>query len=51
MSGKVSSIQHAAVVLGDKALGELITLAGTSSLLGNKLYGYAMDSGNCGATP
>jgi predicted Zn finger-like uncharacterized protein len=45
MSGNVSSIQQAAVVLGDKALGELITLAGTSSLLGNKLYGYAMDSG------
>ena len=45
MSGKVSSIQHAAVVLGDKALGELVTLAGTSSLLGNKLHGYAMDSG------
>jgi len=45
MSGKVSSIQHAAVVLGEKALSELITLAGTSSLLGNKLYGYAMDSG------
>jgi HD-like signal output (HDOD) protein/DNA-directed RNA polymerase subunit RPC12/RpoP len=45
MSGKVSSIQHAAVVLGDKALGELVTLAGTSSLLSNKLYGYAMDSG------
>ena len=45
MSGKVSSIQHAAVVLGEKAMGELITLAGTSSLLGNKLYGYAMDSG------
>jgi HD-like signal output (HDOD) protein len=45
MSGRVSSIQHAAVVLGEKALGELITLAGTSSLLGNKLYGYAMDSG------
>ncbi|MFZ0612132.1 MAG: HDOD domain-containing protein [Desulfobacterales bacterium] len=45
MSGKVSSIQHAAVVLGDKALGELITLAGTSSLLGNRLYGYEMDSG------
>jgi HD-like signal output (HDOD) protein len=45
MSGRVSSIQHAAVVLGEKALGELIILAGTSSLLGNKLYGYAMDSG------
>jgi HD-like signal output (HDOD) protein len=45
MSGKVSSIQHAAVILGDKALGELVTLAGTSSLLGNKLHGYAMNSG------
>ena len=45
MSGKVSSIQHAAVVLGDKALGELVTLAGTSSFLSNKLYGYAMDAG------
>ncbi|MFZ1954662.1 MAG: HDOD domain-containing protein [Desulfobacterales bacterium] len=45
MSGKVSSVQHAAVVLGDKALSELVTLAGTSRLLGNKLYGYAMDSG------
>lgn len=45
MSGKVSSIQHAAVVLGDKALGELITLAGTASLLGSKLHGYAMNSG------
>jgi HD-like signal output (HDOD) protein len=45
MSGKVSSIQHAAVVLGERALGELITLAGTSNLLGSKLYGYAMDSG------
>lgn len=45
MSGKVSSVQHAAVVLGDKALGELITLAGTAALLGDRLYGYALDSG------
>lgn len=45
LSGKVSSIQHASVVLGYKALRELITLAGTSSLLGSKLYGYDMDSG------
>ncbi len=45
MSGKVSSIQHASVVLGYKALGELITLAATSSLLGNRLHGYDMDSG------
>ena len=46
MSGKVSSIQHASVVLGYKALGELITLAGTSSLLGDKLFGYGMGSGD-----
>ena len=45
MSGKVSSVQQASVVLGYKALGELITLAGTSNLLGDKLYGYDMDSG------
>lgn len=45
MSGKVSSIQQASVVLGYKALGELITLAGSSSLLGDRLYGYDMDSG------
>ena len=45
MSGKVSSIQQASVVLGHTALGELITLAGTSSLLGNRLHGYGMDSG------
>jgi len=44
MSGKVSSVQHASVVLGYKALGELITLAGTSTLLGQTLYGYELDS-------
>ena len=44
MSGKVSSIQHASVVLGYKALGELITLAGTSTLLGQTLHGYELDS-------
>lgn len=46
MSGKVSSIQHASVVLGYKALGELITLAGTSSLMGNRLFGYDLESGD-----
>jgi HD-like signal output (HDOD) protein len=44
LSGKVSSIQHASVVLGCKALRELITLAGTSSLLRNRLHGYDIDS-------
>lgn len=45
MGGKVSSIQHASVVLGHKALGELITISGTSTLLGNNLEGYGLDAG------
>ena len=45
LSGKVSSIQRASVVLGHKTLGELITMGGTSSLLSNRLEGYGMDSG------
>ncbi|MGD9162523.1 MAG: HDOD domain-containing protein [Desulfobacteraceae bacterium] len=45
MGGKVSSIQHASVVLGHKTLGELITMGGTSSLLGKSLDGYGLDAG------
>ena len=45
LGGKVSSIQHASVVLGHKTLGELITMGGTSSLLGDKLEGYGLDAG------
>lgn len=45
LSGKVSSIQHASVVLGHKAIGELITMGGTSILLGDKLEGYGLDAG------
>jgi HD-like signal output (HDOD) protein len=45
LGGKVSSIQHASVVLGHKALGELITMGGTSSLLGDTLQGYGLDAG------
>ncbi len=45
LSGKVTSIQHASVVLGHEALGELITVAGSSSLIGNALKGYALESG------
>ena len=45
MSGKVSSIQHASVVLGQKVLGELITMGGTSSLLSGELEGYGLDAG------
>ena len=44
LSGKVSSVQHAAVILGFKTLGELIAIAGFSGLMGKKLPGYGYDS-------
>jgi putative nucleotidyltransferase with HDIG domain len=44
MSGKVSSIQHAAVILGFKIIGELTTMAGFSHLMGKKLPGYGYNS-------
>ncbi len=44
-SGKITSIQRAAVVLGHKTLGELITMRGAAGLLGHKLVGYGLDSG------
>jgi HD-like signal output (HDOD) protein len=46
LSGKVSSVQHASVVLGQKTLGELISVAGTSDVLDKTLEGYGMDSGD-----
>ncbi|MBE9581050.1 MAG: zinc-ribbon domain-containing protein [Proteobacteria bacterium] len=46
LSGKVSSIQHASVVLGHKALAELITMGGTASILGNTLGGYGLEAGD-----
>lgn len=45
MGGKVSSIQHASVVLGHKTLGELITMGGTASIMGKSLEGYGLDAG------
>ena len=45
LSGKVSSIKHASLVLGHEALGELITMGGTAGLLENRLEGYGMDAG------
>ncbi len=45
MGGKVSSIQHASVVLGHKTLGELVTMSGTSGLLSNTLEGYGLEAG------
>jgi len=46
LSGKVSSIQHASIVLGHKTLGELMTMAGTSGILANKLEGYGLEAGD-----
>jgi len=44
MSGKISSISHASVVLGHKTLGEIVTLAGAEGILDGKLPGYGYDS-------
>lgn len=44
--GNVTSIQHAAVVLGIKTLNGLLTLACASSLLGSELKGYGLSSGD-----
>jgi HD-like signal output (HDOD) protein len=43
VSGMVSSIQHASVLLGQKTLGELITISASSRLLSKKLRGYKID--------
>ena len=46
LSGLVSSIQHASILLGQKTLGELITIAASSQLLSKKLKGYQLDPGD-----
>ena len=46
LSGKVSSVQHASVLLGFKALGDLISVAGISNLMSKDLKGYQLDSGD-----
>jgi predicted Zn finger-like uncharacterized protein len=46
LSGKVSSIQHASVLLGYKTLGELVSVAGISNLMSKDLKGYRLDSGD-----
>jgi HD-like signal output (HDOD) protein len=46
LSGLVSSIQHASILLGQKALGELITIAASSRLLSRKLKGYQLNPGD-----
>ena len=42
LSGKVSNIQHASVMLGEQVLGEVITTAGTAGLMEKNLRGYGM---------
>jgi len=44
MSGRVSSIQHASLVLGYKSLSEIIAVAGVQKSLQKKLPGYGFDS-------
>ncbi len=46
LSGMVSSIQHASILLGQKTLGELITIAASSRLLSKKLKGYRLNPGD-----
>ena len=43
VSGMVSSIQHASVLLGQKTLGELITISASSRLLSKRLKGYKVE--------
>ena len=46
LAGKVSSVQHASVLLGYKTVGEIVSMAGSSTLLGESLDGYKLDSGD-----
>jgi len=46
LSGLVSSIQHASILLGQKTLGELITIAASSQLLSKRLEGYQLNPGD-----
>ena len=46
LSGLVSSIQHASILLGQRTLGELITIAASSQLLRKKLKGYQLNPGD-----
>jgi HD-like signal output (HDOD) protein len=45
LSGMVSSIHQASVVLGYKTLEQVITMVSSSSLLGKKLKGYGLRAG------
>ena len=45
LSGKVSSIEKACVILGQQTLKDLVLTTGVSNLLGRKMKGYGFDSG------
>jgi len=44
LSGRVTSIRHASVLLGNKIMGEIIAMAGARGFLGEMLRGYGLDS-------
>jgi putative nucleotidyltransferase with HDIG domain len=44
MSGKISSIHQASLLLGYRTLGEIATMAGAADLLARKMPGYGYDS-------
>ena len=44
LSGKVSSIQHAFVVLGYKTMGQILSIASFSNFMGKSLPGYGFES-------
>jgi putative nucleotidyltransferase with HDIG domain len=44
MAGKISSVQHASVLLGLKTLGEIVTVVGSRGTLNRKLPGYGYDT-------
>lgn len=44
MNGKITSIRHAAIVLGYKILGEIVITAGAKDFLDRQLRGYTHDS-------
>jgi len=46
VSGQVSSIQQAAVLLGSKLLVRIITILAQSKMLGGAMKGYSMNSGD-----
>ncbi|MBD3326596.1 HDOD domain-containing protein, partial [candidate division KSB3 bacterium] len=44
--GKVSSVRHAVVLLGQKVLSEVVVMAGVKGLLGSSLEGYNLEAGD-----